>query len=103
YPDCRPEFIEAFQRMARLATKVGVDGTQRLTIHTPLIHLSKGQIIRRGLDLGVDYSQTITCYDPTGKGLACGRCDACGLRLKGVEENGIPDPAPYQKEATVIA
>ena len=103
YPDCRPEFIEAFQRMARLATKVGVDGTQQLTIHTPLIRLTKAQIIRRGLDLGVDYSQTITCYDPTGKGTACGRCDACLLRLKGFEENGIADPAPYQKEAKVPA
>lgn len=101
YPDCRPEFIEAFQSMARLATKAGVEGSQQLTIHAPLIHLSKAQIIRRGLDLGVDYAQTITCYDPTGKGLACGRCDSCLLRLKGFEENGIIDPAPYQKEVMV--
>ena len=103
YPDCRPEFIEAFQRMARLATKVGVEGTQKLTIHTPLVYLSKAQIIRRGLDLGVDYSQTITCYDPTGNALACGRCDACLLRLKGFAANGITDPAPYQREALVPA
>lgn len=103
YPDCRPEFIEAFQRMARLATKVGVDGTQQLAIHTPLIRLTKAQIIRCGLDLGVDYSLTITCYDPTGTGTACGHCDACLLRLKGFEENSIADPARYQKEAMVPA
>jgi 7-cyano-7-deazaguanine synthase len=103
YPDCRPEFVEVFQRMARLATKAGVDGTQQLIIHTPLIRLTKAQIIRRGLELGVDYSQTISCYDPSGKGSACGRCDACLLRLKGFEENGIADPAPYQKEAMVPA
>ena len=99
YPDCRPEFIEAFQRMASLATKAGVEGTQRLSIHTPLIQMSKAQIIRRGLELGVDYSPTITCYDPSASGAACGRCDACLLRLKGFEENGIADPAPYQKNA----
>ena len=103
YPDCRPEFIEAFQHMARLATKFGVDGTQHLTIHTPLIRLTKAQIIRRGLDLGVDYSKTITCYDPNDHGMACGHCDACFLRLKGFEENNIPDPAPYQKKVMVPA
>ena len=103
YPDCRPEFIEAFQELAKVATKVGVNSTQKLTIHTPLIQLTKAQIIRCGLNLGVDYSQTITCYDPTDHGIACGRCDACFLRLKGFEENSIPDPAPYQKDAMVPA
>jgi 7-cyano-7-deazaguanine synthase len=96
YPDCRPEYIEAYQQMARLATKVGVEGS-RLTIQTPLIALTKGQIVTRGLELGVDYSITNTCYDPSEDGKACGQCDACLLRLKGFEENGIPDPAPYQE------
>lgn len=97
YPDCRPEYIEAYQRMANLATKAGVEGTQRLTIHTPLISLSKAEIVRKGLELKVDYSQTSTCYDPTPDGAACGRCDACQLRLKGFAENKIADPAAYQK------
>jgi 7-cyano-7-deazaguanine synthase len=96
YPDCRPEYIEAFQRMANLATKAGVEGTQRLVIHTPLIALTKAQIVRRGLDLGVDYTLTVTCYDPSPEGAACGHCDACQLRLRGFAENGIADPAPYQ-------
>jgi 7-cyano-7-deazaguanine synthase len=96
YPDCRPEYIEAYQQMARLATKVGVEGS-KLTIHTPLIALTKGQIVTRGLELGVDYSITNTCYDPSEDGKACGQCDACLLRLKGFEENGMPDPAPYQE------
>jgi len=96
YPDCRPEYIEAYQRMANLATKAGVEGRQHLTIHTPLISLTKAQIIRRGLDLGVDYSVTVTCYDPSQLGEACGHCDACQLRLKGFSENGVSDPAPYQ-------
>jgi len=95
YPDCRPEFIAAFQQMARLATKVGVEGSQQLTIHTPLISLTKTEIIRRGLSLGVDYSKTITCYDPCPDGAACGRCDSCLLRLKGFAEIGVTDPAPY--------
>lgn len=95
YPDCRPEFISAFQQMARLATKAGVEGTQKLTIHTPLISLTKADIIRRGLSLGVDYSKTITCYDPGADGSACGRCDSCLLRLKGFAEVGVADPAPY--------
>ena len=95
YPDCRPEYIEAFSRMANLATRAGVEGTQRLNIHTPLIQLTKGQIIRRGLDLGVDYSLTSTCYDPAPDGKSCGRCDACVLRLKGFAENGIDDPIAY--------
>jgi 7-cyano-7-deazaguanine synthase len=95
YPDCRPEFISAFQQMGRLATKAGVEGTQKLTIHTPLISLTKADIIRRGLSLGVDYSKTITCYDPGADGSACGRCDSCLLRLKGFAEVGVTDPAPY--------
>jgi len=95
YPDCRPEYIAAYQHMADLATKAGVEGRQKLTIHTPLIHLTKGQIIKRGLELGVDYSLTSTCYDPSPDGAACGRCDACLLRLKGFAENGIADPIRY--------
>jgi 7-cyano-7-deazaguanine synthase len=96
YPDCRPEYIEAYVRMANLATKAGVEGQQRLTIHTPLIDLSKADIIRRGLELGVDYSVTRTCYDPSAVGESCGQCDACLLRLKGFAEVGTADPAPYQ-------
>jgi 7-cyano-7-deazaguanine synthase len=96
YPDCRPEYISAYQAMANLATREGIEGRQRLTIHTPLISLTKGQIVTKGLALGVDYSLTSTCYDPGLEGHACGRCDACQLRLKGFAENGIPDPAPYQ-------
>jgi 7-cyano-7-deazaguanine synthase len=95
YPDCRPEYIEAFQTMANLATKAGVENRQRLTIHTPLIMLSKAQIIKRGLDLGVDYSLTSTCYDPSPSGEACGRCDACQLRLRGFSENNLSDPISY--------
>lgn len=96
YPDCRPEYIEAYQTMANLATKAGVEGRQQLRIHTPLIHLSKAQIIKRGIELGVDYSLTLTCYDPSTDGLACGLCDSCQLRLEGFSENGITDPAGYQ-------
>jgi 7-cyano-7-deazaguanine synthase len=96
YPDCRPEFIQSFQTMANLATRAGVEGGQRLTIHTPLIALSKGEIIEQGLALGVDYGITRTCYDPSPDGAACGRCEACALRLKGFREAGIEDPAPYQ-------
>jgi 7-cyano-7-deazaguanine synthase len=95
YPDCRPEYIEAFTRMSDLATKAGVHGRQHLRIHTPLIQMTKAEIIRTGLKLGVDYSITSTCYDPTLQGLACGACDACVLRLKGFAENGILDPAQY--------
>src|SRR4051812_7288121 len=94
YPDCRPEYIQAFERMANLATRRGVDG-QQLTIHTPLIDLTKAQIIQRGLDLGVDYGLTLSCYDPSDAGEACGECDACVLRLRGFEQNGVADPAPY--------
>jgi 7-cyano-7-deazaguanine synthase len=96
YPDCRPGYIEAFQRMADLATRAGVEGRQRMTIHTPLIELSKREIIERGLALGVDYGLTRSCYDPAPDGRACGRCDACLLRLKGFTEAGLADPAPYQ-------
>jgi 7-cyano-7-deazaguanine synthase len=96
YPDCRPEYVQAYQRMANLATRAGVEGRQRLTIHTPLIQLTKAQIIRAGVDLGVDYSLTSTCYDPSPAGEACGECDACLLRLKGFAENGMADPAPYR-------
>jgi 7-cyano-7-deazaguanine synthase len=95
YPDCRPEYIEAYHRMANLATKAGVEG-RHLTIHTPLIQLTKAQIIRRGLELGVDYALTLTCYDPSPAAEACGQCDACVLRLKGFAENGIRDPARYR-------
>ncbi|HEY7907734.1 MAG TPA: 7-cyano-7-deazaguanine synthase QueC [Thermomicrobiales bacterium] len=96
YPDCRPEYITAYEQMANLATKAGVEGTQRLTIHTPLIAMTKAQIIQRGLALGVDYGETITCYDPAPDGAACGQCDACLLRRKGFAEAGLPDPGTYQ-------
>jgi 7-cyano-7-deazaguanine synthase len=99
YPDCRPEYIEAYQRMADLATAAGVEGRQRITIHTPLLHLTKAEIIRRGMELGVDYSLTSTCYEPTTRGEACGACDACLLRLRGFEEAGLSDPAPYLQAA----
>lgn len=93
YPDCRPEFIAAFEQLANLATKAGVEGTARFRIHTPLISLTKAQIIRRGLELGVDYSLTHTCYDPDLRGHACGKCDACVLRHNGFAELGLEDPA----------
>jgi 7-cyano-7-deazaguanine synthase len=96
YPDCRPEYIQAFQAMADLATRAGVEGKQRLTIRTPLIQFSKAEIIRRGLELGVDYSLTRTCYDPSPADEACGECDACLLRLKGFAANGLVDPIPYR-------
>jgi 7-cyano-7-deazaguanine synthase len=99
YPDCRPEYIEAYQRMADLATAAGVEGRRRITIHTPLLHLTKAEIIRRGMELGVDYSLTSTCYEPTSRGEACGACDACLLRLRGFEEAGLSDPAPYLQAA----
>lgn len=95
YPDCRPEYLEAFERMANLATRAGVEGDRRLTIHAPLLHLSKAEIIQQGLSLGVDYSRTVSCYDPSPEGVACGACDACQLRLRGFAQNGIGDPAPY--------
>jgi 7-cyano-7-deazaguanine synthase len=92
YPDCRPEFIEAYERMANLATKAGVEGSQRLKIHTPLIRFTKGQIIARGLELGVDYAWTSSCYDPGPRGEPCGACDSCVLRAKGFSEIGRVDP-----------
>jgi 7-cyano-7-deazaguanine synthase len=100
YPDCRPEYIEAFARMADLATKAGVEGRQRLRIHTPLIQLSKAAIIRKGLELGVDYGLTLSCYDPSAEGEACGACDACVLRLTGFAYNGLRDPVRYRQPAT---
>jgi 7-cyano-7-deazaguanine synthase len=96
YPDCRPEFIEAFERLANLATKAGVEGHQNLKVHTPLIALSKAEIIRKGLDLGVDYSRTSSCYDPSPAGEPCGACDSCLLRQKGFSENGLSDPLKYK-------
>ena len=93
YPDCRPEYVEAFERMANLATKAAVEDGRRLRIHTPLVELTKAQIIRRGLDLGVDYGLTHSCYDPTPEGQPCRRCDSCLLRAKGFAEAGVPDPA----------
>jgi 7-cyano-7-deazaguanine synthase len=96
YPDCRPEYIRAFQDMANLATRAAVEEGRPLTIHAPLIALSKREIIERGLALGVDYSVTLTCYDPIGDGVACGRCEACLLRAKGFHEAGMKDPAAYQ-------
>ncbi|HET6459468.1 MAG TPA: 7-cyano-7-deazaguanine synthase QueC [Syntrophales bacterium] len=95
YPDCRPEYIDAFENMANLATKAAVEGNTRIRIRTPLIAMSKADIIRRGSALGVDYGITHSCYDPTQDGKACGRCDSCLLRKKGFREAGIPDPATY--------
>lgn len=97
YPDCRPEFIEAFERMANLATKTGVEGKTKVCIRTPLILLSKAQIILKGTGLGIDYSLTHSCYDPTIEGLACGHCDSCILRRKGFAEARIPDPTRYKQ------
>lgn len=97
YPDCRPEYIAAYERMARLATRAGVDGGQELKIHAPLIMLTKAQIIRQGVELGVDYSLTHSCYDPAADGAACGQCDSCLLRLKGFREAGLVDPGRYQQ------
>ena len=95
YPDCRPEFISAFERMANLATKMTVDGGPPITLHTPLIHLTKAQIIGRGIELGVDYSLTHSCYDPDPEGRSCGRCDSCVLRKRGFAQAGVPDPTIY--------
>ena len=95
YPDCRPEFIAAFESMANLATKAGVEGAGRFRIHAPLIRMTKPEIIRRGLELGVDYGLTHSCYDPTPEGLACGRCDSCKLRLDAFASLKMNDPAPY--------
>jgi len=96
YPDCRPEYIGAFERMANLATKACVENGLKLTIHTPLIHLTKAEIVAEGIALGVDFSLTVSCYDPTPEGAACGRCDACALRRRGFEQAGLPDPTRYR-------
>jgi 7-cyano-7-deazaguanine synthase len=99
YPDCRPEYIAAFEQLANLATKAGVEGTLKFKVHTPLIKLTKAEIIRRGTQLGVDYSLTHSCYDPDASGHPCGRCDACVLRRKGFAEAGLIDPLPYPADA----
>jgi 7-cyano-7-deazaguanine synthase len=99
YPDCRPEYIEAFEQMANLATKAGVEG-RHLTIHTPLMHMTKGEIIARGMKLGVDYAMTLSCYDPDASGASCGECDACQLRLRGFSEAGVADPVRYRAMAS---
>ena len=96
YPDCRPEYIEAFQNMATLATKNSVESGDSINIHTPLIHLTKAEIIKKGMGLGVDYSNTHSCYDPFESGDPCGECDACKLRLKGFQDNGLIDPLNYK-------
>lgn len=95
YPDCRPEFVAAFEAMANLATKAAAVDGRKLTIHAPLMHMTKAEIIRTGQKLGVDYGQTISCYDPTPDGLSCGHCDSCQLRHKGFAEAGLPDPTRY--------
>lgn len=97
YPDCRPEFIRAFEAMARLATKAGVEGAEPVTVRTPLMTMTKREIIALGLSLGVDYAATSSCYDPAADGAACGHCDACQLRLKGFAEAGVRDPAAYTR------
>lgn len=96
YPDCRPEYLEAYARMADLATRAGVEEGAHLRIHTPLLRLTKAEIVTRGVALGLDFGITSTCYDPAADGAACGRCEACLLRLKGFEQAGLPDPARYQ-------
>jgi 7-cyano-7-deazaguanine synthase len=96
YPDCRPEFIQAFERLAALATRAGVEGRQRVRIRAPLIRMTKAEIVRAGVAAGVDYALTLSCYDPAPGGAACGRCDACALRRKGFVEAGVPDPTPYR-------
>jgi 7-cyano-7-deazaguanine synthase len=102
YPDCRPKFIEAFQKMANVATKYTTQDGELLTIQTPLIDLSKAQIIRRGIELGVDYSLTSSCYDPPSKGKACGRCDSCVLRINGFKQAGYSDPILYETVSAPI-
>ena len=98
YPDCRPDYISAFEAMANLATKAGVEGN-KLSIHAPLIDMTKGEIIQAGLSLGVDYSHTVSCYQASEEGLACGRCDSCRLRARGFDEAGVKDPTRYQNNA----
>lgn len=96
YPDCRPEFLSAFENLANLATKAGVEGTGKFRVHAPLLKMTKAEIIREGVKLGVDYSLTLSCYDPDSQGRACGRCDSCLLRGNGFDEAGVPDPTIYQ-------
>ncbi len=96
YPDCRPEFLAAFEGVANLATKAGTEGAGRFRVHAPLLRLTKAEIIREGVRLGVDYAATLSCYDPDAAGRACGRCDSCQLRRKGFAEAGVPDPTAYQ-------
>jgi 7-cyano-7-deazaguanine synthase len=103
YPDCRPEYIHAFEEMANLATKAAVEGKQRLRIHAPLVDLTKAQIIELGVELGVDYSLTHSCYDPDDHGRACGTCDSCVLRRKGFQEAGIADPTVYHEDVRAVA
>jgi 7-cyano-7-deazaguanine synthase len=103
YPDCRPEFIAAFQRVARLGTRAGVEDDDPIRVHAPLIDLTKAQIIERGVTLGVDYGLTTSCYDPGDGGLACGRCDACRLRLKGFADAGVADPVRYARHGAATA
>ena len=98
YPDCRPDYIAAYERLANLATRAGVEGTGHFTIHTPLLTLRKSDIIMAGQALGVDYGLTHSCYDPGADGLACGVCDSCRLRLKGFAEAGLCDPLPYRSQ-----
>jgi len=99
YPDCRPEYISAFEKLANLATKASTEKKMRFKIHAPLIHLTKAAIIRKGIELGVDYSLTHSCYDPLPQGVACGECDSCKLRRKGFNGAGVEDPIPYAQEA----
>lgn len=96
YPDCRPEFLVAFEQLAQLATRAGVEGVGRFRVHAPLLRMTKAEIIREGTRLGVDYALTLSCYDPDAEGRACGRCDSCLLRKKGFAEAGVPDPTRYQ-------
>ena len=96
YPDCRPEFIEQFEQLANLATKAGVEGTGKFSVHTPLINLTKTQIVQRGVSLDVDYGLTHSCYDPSPTGISCGHCDACQLRIRGFADAGLTDPLEYQ-------
>lgn len=96
YPDCRPEYLTAFEGVANLATKAGTEGAGRFRVHSPLLKMTKAEIIREGVKLGVDYALTLSCYDPDASGRACGRCDSCQLRKKGFAEAGVPDPTTYQ-------
>jgi 7-cyano-7-deazaguanine synthase len=98
YPDCRPDFIKAFERTANLATAAAIEGRGKFRIHTPIIAMTKSQIILRGLELGLDYGLTHSCYDPDDQGRSCGHCDSCQLRLKGFDQAGLKDPAVYQSQ-----